>query len=192
MFYPYVIGLHGCTASVAEAVLNGDISHLTPSNHHSEWLGKGVYFWENDYHRALKWAQENIEAGEKPDVIGALINPGVCLDLSSAYALEIVKKAAVAFDLIYKKSGIKAPKNKELFRPYDCALINFVRDEWIKSTHHKEVNTVRGAFSEGERISSSTFRTLNHIQWAVVTPEKSILGYFRPTEAMQESGLLTP
>lgn len=67
------------------------------------------------------------------------------------------------------------------YHPYDCALINLFCTRW-KESGNKPFNTVRAAFPEGKNIARSSFRTLNHIQWAVLTPAESIIGYFRPTQ----------
>lgn len=167
---------------------------MSPSVNDNEWLGDGVYFWENDYDHALQWAKEHVKAGETPDVIGAIINPGNCFDLTTTTWLRILEASVAPFLLQVKRDGRKLLPNVAKRHSYDCALMNYAREKWAlyASEKNREINTVRGAFYEGEQIGNSSFGSLNHIQWAVVTPEKSILGYFRPTEAMRKSGLLTP
>jgi len=61
---------------------------LKPSHNKYEWLGFGIYFWENDVSRALEWAQHIKENPhiyhqqiKEPAVIGAIIDLGYCLDL---------------------------------------------------------------------------------------------------------------
>lgn len=42
-----VFGFHGCEREVAQkAILNRE--PITPSNNAYDWLGNGIYFWEND------------------------------------------------------------------------------------------------------------------------------------------------
>lgn len=189
MFPQLVIGFHGCSSTVAQKLLSGKIAHLSPSIKSDEWLGEGVYFWENDYDHALEWAKAHIKEGETPEVIGAIINPGNCFDLTRASWLKALHLSAQSLALEYQKSGTKLPKNNSKRHLYDCLLVNYARKEWESYTkgNRKIINTVRGAFYEGEPIGDSTFGSLNHIQWAVVTPEQSILGYFRPTAAMQKA-----
>ena len=45
------IGFHGCDKSVGEMILHG--GSLKPSHNDYDWLGHGVYFWENNEQRDL-------------------------------------------------------------------------------------------------------------------------------------------
>ncbi len=46
-----------------------------------EWLGHGIYFWENDPQRALEWAQDGSSKSKikQPSVVGAVWNLELCL-----------------------------------------------------------------------------------------------------------------
>jgi hypothetical protein len=88
----FVLAYHGCDREIGERVVAGD-EELIRSTNDYDWLGSGVYFWENSPGRALHWAEflrEHPLAGEgvvgDPFVIGAIIAPGNCLDLSEAAA----------------------------------------------------------------------------------------------------------
>lgn len=180
-----VLGYHGCSTTTADKVLNSRCGlHLKASMRPSEWLGNGVYFWENSYDRAMLWAKEKCkESGEKPDVIGAIIIPGECLDLTDSAYLRALEKISGSFEKIYlAEHGKPVPKNNlsRNYHAYDCALINFFRKA-MEEVSGRRFNTVRAAFNEGVTIADSSFATLNHIQWAVLTPQVSIIGYFRPT-----------
>ena len=52
-----IIGFHGCEASVRDALLNNP-NEIKISRKPFDWLGHGMYFWENNYERALQWAQD--------------------------------------------------------------------------------------------------------------------------------------
>lgn len=57
-FYPnLILGFHGCSKDVGMKAINGD-DELIFSHNTYDWLGDGVYFWENDYDRALEFAKE--------------------------------------------------------------------------------------------------------------------------------------
>src|SRR5438270_517513 len=79
-----VVAYHGCDAAVAARVLVGKAG-LTFSANSYDWLGKGIYFWEHGPQRAYEWALERARLSKakvnKPAVLGAKINLGVCLDL---------------------------------------------------------------------------------------------------------------
>ena len=52
-----VIGFHGCDKSVVDDVISGKTDLLASTNDY-EWLGNGIYFWENNEERASQWAKE--------------------------------------------------------------------------------------------------------------------------------------
>jgi len=51
----FVLGYHGCNRAVGEKVIAGK-EHLKASDNDYDWLGSGIYFWENSARRALDWA----------------------------------------------------------------------------------------------------------------------------------------
>lgn len=52
----FILGFHGCDESVKDLLLLGK-AKLKPSNNEYDWLGSGIYFWENDPDRALSYAK---------------------------------------------------------------------------------------------------------------------------------------
>ena len=52
----YVYGFHGCDKSVAQGVLEKKSVMLSSDNDY-DWLGSGIYFWEEAPARAYEWAQ---------------------------------------------------------------------------------------------------------------------------------------
>ena len=76
-----IIGFHGCEASVRDALLNNP-NEIKISKKPFDWLGHGMYFWENNYERALQWAKDKKSRGaiKEPAVIGAVLYLGVCCD----------------------------------------------------------------------------------------------------------------
>ena len=78
-----ILGFHGCDESIAEKVINGGC--LKESTNDYDWLGSGIYFWENNEERAWQWAKELSKRSNSsiktPAVIGAVIDLGYCFDL---------------------------------------------------------------------------------------------------------------
>jgi hypothetical protein len=77
-----VLGFHGCDKSVVEKVVSGK-EHLKKSENAYDWLGHGIYFWENSPSRALEFAtylKDNPGYSKNPikhpAVLGAVINSG--------------------------------------------------------------------------------------------------------------------
>lgn len=91
-----VLGYHGCDREVGESILAGN-TNLKPSKNKHDWLGHGIYFWENNPKRAWDWAKfmSTSPAFEgrvkEPFAIGAAIDLGNCLDLTESESLGLVK-----------------------------------------------------------------------------------------------------
>ena len=79
-----VVGFHGCDKSVVDAVIAGKTELLASKNDY-DWLGNGIYFWENNEERAWQWAKalakRKISQVKEPAVVGAIIDLGYCFDL---------------------------------------------------------------------------------------------------------------
>lgn len=58
-----LLGFHGYDEKLGEALLRGEIKHLVPSQNDYDWLGTGIYFWEGNPERALRFAQERAGGG---------------------------------------------------------------------------------------------------------------------------------
>jgi hypothetical protein len=68
---------------VGEKVLAGK-ANLKPSAEDYDWLGSGIYFWADSPERAWDWANDRpgSEKIRRPFVVGAVIYPGLCLNLA--------------------------------------------------------------------------------------------------------------
>ncbi len=49
------LGYHGTTLEAAQKIVTGG---FLPSNNPWEWLGHGIYFWQDAPNRARDWAKE--------------------------------------------------------------------------------------------------------------------------------------
>ena len=184
-----VIGYHGCDRKDVERVVAGK-DDLKPSQNAWDWLGHGIYFWEDSHGRALRWAKEKArQTGSKiksPAVLGAVIDLGKCLNLADTDALALVKSAHRTYEELCAKSGATMLTNRGLelkARFLDCAVIETLH-QWRRREKIKEsFDTVRGFFPEGRQLySGAGFRELDHIQICVRSP-KQIIGYFLPRTA---------
>src|ERR1700744_373487 len=93
------IGFHGCDKEVVDSVINHQ-SIFKPSLNKYDWLGHGFYFCEQNYHRALEFAESAVNDSKitkgkikTPAVLGAVIELGNCLDLLESNSLKILRKA---------------------------------------------------------------------------------------------------
>ncbi|WP_374667970.1 hypothetical protein [Ramlibacter sp.] len=187
----WVLGFHGCDREVGLSVLNHPDRHLKPSRNAYDWLGEGIYFWENDPVRALEFAREGL-AGRvtrgtirKPFVIGAVIDLGLCCNLFDQIALQELRSAHAALQDVYAGAELPLPTNGrgQLVRPLDRLVIEFMhtlRESVSEDAVLPPYQTVRAGFSEGRPLfEGTTITEKHHIQIAVRDPA-CIKGYFLP------------
>ena len=86
-----IIGFHGCDEKTQTALLTHP-NTIKFSDKPYDWLGHGIYFWENNYARALEWAKDREKHGEisKAAVIGAVLSLDYCLDLIDTEFIQIL------------------------------------------------------------------------------------------------------
>ena len=190
----FVLGYHGCDLSVAEELIAGEA--FRPSENDYDWLGHGIYFWEANPARALDFTRElrlRSAAIKAPYVVGAVIDLGYCLDLTSTAGISAVEKGYESFSQVMAVSGAQMPKNGGgpdlLLRKLDCAVINHIHAS-LKSKKIQPFDTVRGVFIEGGRIyENSGFFKKTHIQISVRNLA-GIKGVFRlPKDQLMAIGL---
>lgn len=189
----FVLGFHGTDGSIVTRTTAGRIRHLAKSEGTTEWLGHGVYFWENDPERALDWACNGKTKGKikTPDAVGAVIDLGFCLDLTTMSGLSEVKAAYEMLRIVCRDAGVALPTNAvgpdRVKRELDCAVIQALH-QYRRAQGLEAYDSVRAPFPEDKHLfDDSGFRARNHIQICVVRPEKCIKGYFRPIKLSKAS-----
>lgn len=189
-----ILGFHGCDETVAHAALQ-DKKGLKASSNNYDWLGHGVYFWENSPDRALDFAtflkdhpQKAKNPIQKPTVIGAVIDLGLCFDLLDYGSLQLLKANYQVFKDIWEATGRMLPENRKvgnskdlLLRDLDCAVFETMH-QIRKEQAEPAYDSVRGVFWEGEELyPNAGFKEKDHIQICVRNPN-CIKGYFLPRE----------
>lgn len=159
-----VIGYHGTSQSRASDIL---ATGFRESSNRYDWLGRGVYFFEEDATRAWQWARQRFP--DEPAVIGAALDLSNVLDLHSVDSAEILRAVARSLDELYRARGKDLPRNTAGRHDFDCALIDMTCDVYQK--HHEypsPVDVVCGVFEEGTLIHpNSSIRCFTHVQLAV-------------------------
>ena len=187
----FVYGFHGIDKEVAIRILNQE-DNFRHSNNSYDWLGNGIYFWENNYQRAIQYAQEDSKRANSsiktPFVLGAILDLGNYLDLLDQ---KYINYLAIAFNVLEKyleRENKPLPKNtsfgKSDFdfkkRELDCAVIRYAHK--LAKEEGEYFDSVRAAFLEGEPLyPGSIFRKQNHIQIAIINPN-CIKGIFLPRQ----------
>lgn len=166
----FVLGYHGCDAAVAEALLAGKPFRQSANDY--DWLGPGVYFWEANPQRGLDFAIESSSRKRSsirnPTVVGAVIDLGLCLDMTTHGAIEMVKTAFSSLKETFEAAGSELPRNGAdlLLRRLDCAVVRRLHS--ILENDRTSLDTVRGIFIEGSPIyENSGFHEKTHTQIAV-------------------------
>jgi hypothetical protein len=186
-----IIGFHGCDEAVCNSLLSNP-DNIKMSHEPFDWLGHGMYFWENNYERALSWALEKQRRGRisEPAVIGAVIHLGYCCDFLDSKHTEMLEPNCFSMESFYKESGEPLPQNQDLvhdkhkdklLRNLDCAVIEFMHEQIDKRTEsdiqakgfsdYKIFDSVRGAFMEGgPAFKGSCISKKSHVQICIRNP----------------------
>jgi hypothetical protein len=185
----YVFGFHGLDEDVAMNILTQKDEFKQSTNDY-DWLGNGIYFWENNYERAIQYAKEDSTRKDskikKPFVLGAIIDLGNCLDLLDQKYLDFLKLAYEKLESDLKEVGQTLPKNSPFGssdfdfkkRELDCAVIRYAHQ--LAKDEGFPFDSVRAAFLEGEPLyDNAGFKQQNHIQIAILNPD-CIKGIFLP------------
>lgn len=178
----FVLGYHGCDESVGDQLLINQ--EFRPSQNDYDWLGEGIYFWEANPLRGLQFAQEvairEPKRMKKPFVIGAILDLGYCLDLTTSAGLQMIRDAHNALSEIYQAAGLPMPVNRpEKFKhPLDCQVINHLH-KILAEKGHPPVDSIKAIFQEPpELYPGSAFMGKNHIQIAIRNVD-CVKGVFR-------------
>jgi hypothetical protein len=188
-----ILGFHGCDQTVVDKVLN-DKDSLQSSNNVYDWLGSGIYFWDNSPSRALSFAKtlqklpytnQNTKI-TKPAVLGAVLDLGFCLDLLDYENLKVLKLGHEILVQNSLTSGAIMPQNKSangskdlLHRELDCAVIQTLH-KVREDNNQPAYDSLRGVFWEGKELyKKAGFKSKNHIQICIRNPN-CIKGFFLP------------
>jgi hypothetical protein len=180
-----VTGYHSCNKEIGLKVLLGE-TQLVASNNPWDWLGPGIYFWEENPDRALEYAINSAQGKQfnkipikTPFVIGTPIHLGNCLNLMEPEALTILKEAYKGLIKTLNEAGKKIPENNGANRVLDCAVLKYVH-QTRRNRGELAYDTVRAAFQEGTEVyPTAPFTSQLHIQVCVLNPQM-IRGYFLP------------
>ncbi len=161
-----VKGFHG---TKKEYAANSVFTHQFHKSHESDdWLGHGMYFWEDDPGRAIEWA--TFKYGEEAAVVEVSINLGRCLDLTVLSYTDYVRIAYEKYTEKMRNEG-KDITNYEIdSHVLDCSVLNYLTSELFC------VDTIRAPFDIGEPIYPGSYlHKGSHIQ-LVVLNESNLIG----------------
>lgn len=152
-----ILAFHSCDRELGLQLINGN-NELHSSNNDWDWLGPGIYFWEQDPARALEYAtaaaagkQKIKKAPNTPFVVGAVIQMGNCLNLVESTATDILSIAYEGLEKLTNTMGADMLVNNGKNRALDCAFIKYIHES-NKQAGKPSYDTIRCAFPEGNRL----------------------------------------
>lgn len=200
-----IIGFHGCDLDIRNKLVNyPDQIEISTKPH--DWLGHGMYFWENNYTRAMEWAEERVRAGKikQAAVLGAVLQLGRCCDFLDSKFTAMVSKFYDATAEEYLKTGKTMPENldskedrhnQKLVRLLDCTVIENMH-KLTTARYKKDIaekgysdspifDSTRGAFYEGgPAFKGAGIAQKSHIQ-VCIRNKNCIKGFFIPRKEVE-------
>ena len=163
-----VVGYHGTSVQAAQAVIR---EGFRLSKNRYDWLGDGVYFFQDALSRAWEWADAH-HPGE-PAVIGAELDLDGCMDLLDTAWNSLLADAHDEYIRLLKGARLTPPVQTEGAHPLDRDVINYTIG--ILNRDGIEITCVRGAFVEGRPVyPDSALYDRTHIQISVRDVSKCV------------------
>lgn len=154
-----ITGFHGCHMDAASDIISG--VGFKPSENGYDWLGAGIYFWEDAPDRAAEWAFRKFN--KDGVVLKATINLELCLNLLDIAHFNWLKESYEALT----KRAIDLPSNKNKRHYLDYLVVETYCDDTI-SQGGPAFQTVRACFPEGPALyPGSRILRETHIQVSV-------------------------
>jgi hypothetical protein len=192
-----IIGFHGCSQELRDNVVISKTS-LRHSNNSWDWLGDGIYFWQNNYERAYHYANNpppKVKI-DNPSVLGSVFSLGNCLDFTDKKYIDLLKFSYETLEKTTKAEGTELPtntnptgsenSNDKIVRRLDCAVIKNIHEQ-LKKLGEPPFDSVRGVFFEGNELyKGAGFLDKTHIQICIRNPNL-IKGYFIPRKEVKWS-----
>jgi hypothetical protein len=165
---PIVYGYHGTSSEASDLILR---EGFLVSRNPYDWLGDGVYFFQDALHRAWEWASER--HGNAGAVIGAEISLVDCMDLLDLGWSPVISDAYDSYLRNLRNSGQGVPVQSRRAHRMDREVINYTVG--VLGENGIRIACVRAAFAEGRPVyPDSAIYDRTHIQIAVRDIESCI------------------
>lgn len=157
-----VYGYHG-TSKRSAIEINKRGFDLSTNDY--DWLGTGVYFFQDAPMRAASWARERYP--DSPAVIKSELVLENCIDMLDIAWNPIIRETYGMFVKEYEKASIPLPRqNPQISKAHrlDCAFFNYIVEKVFVS-RDVTIDSIRAVFNEGDRIyPDSAIFDRSHIQ----------------------------
>lgn len=161
-----IFGYHGTTLESAQSIVENGFE-LRPKPW--DWLGDGVYFWQDAPRRASLWGEEWTSKGaEVPEVsvVKARLRLEDCLDLLDVAWNDAIIRYVKSFRERLRRDGTNLKNHSDGRHLLDAAFFNFL----VEELEHDgiKIRSVRAAIAEGESmLEGSPIRYRSHVQIAI-------------------------
>jgi hypothetical protein len=165
---PLVIyGYHGTSQTKAASILNHG---FLASDNDYDWLGTGIYFFQDAPIRAKQWATQ--QHPNNPVVLRASLQLTNCIDLFDIGWQPLLKSLYNPFVEQWRTTNRPLPRqdpDRSKAHRLDCSFLNYSIE--LLSRQDFTIESVRAAFMEGERLfPDSAIFDLTHVQIAIRNP----------------------
>jgi hypothetical protein len=156
-----ILGYHGTSNAAAEQILQHGYQ---PSRNEYDWLGDGIYFWQDAPLRAWEWADK--VHGLEGTVLVSSISLSDCMDFLDIKWSHFLSELYDSFLTQWKRSGLPLPSQERKMHRLDRAVINYACG--VLEEADIEIRSVRSAFREGKPVyPDSAICHRSHVQIAV-------------------------
>jgi hypothetical protein len=159
------IGFHGTGVEAARRILS---TGFKISRNEYDWLGDGVYFFQDAPLRAREWAEQRF--GTDAAVVGAEIDLKDGIDLLDVRWQAAVSNAYAQYQLVMARQATPLPRQTHGAHRLDRAVLNYLAARLEEAG--RPMKSIRAAFAEGEPLfPDSALLDRSHVQIAVRNPE---------------------
>ncbi len=159
-----VYGYHGTNTEVATTIIQ---QGFNVSSNDYDWLGTGVYFFQDAPVRAWEWAKQQHPAN--PAVIRSTIRLEDCIDLLDISWFPLIRNVYNLFVEEYRQGNRPLPRqNPERSKAHrlDCACFNYIVE--VLGQQGQIPRAIRAVFVEGEPVyPNSAIFDRAHVQIAI-------------------------
>ncbi len=156
-----VTGFHGTSAAAASEILK---EGFFVSHNDYDWLGTGVYFFQDAPIRAQAWAEGRF--GPAATVVAADIDLGGCMDFLDTVWQVRLAAAYQGYRSRAERLGLELPRQTRGAHRLDAAIIDLLVN--VLAERGDRIRSVRSAFAEGEQVfEGSALSVGTHVQIAV-------------------------
>lgn len=153
-----IYGYHGTSVIAAESILKVGFKQ---SVNEYDWLGDGVYFFQDAPKMAWSWARRHHR--DNASVIKAKINLDDCMDFLDIEWASFLPKMHDAFLKQLKLANKEIPRQTSGAHRLDRSVINYTIG--VLAEQNINIRCVRGIFGEGKPLyPNSALLENSHIQ----------------------------